>query len=56
MGDDGERMQELALMVEQVFPTPQNQPTSEVAPKEGKETETIEEQAGDVNEEPMETT
>ncbi|CAK9329125.1 unnamed protein product [Citrullus colocynthis] len=56
MGDDGERMQELALMVEQVFPTPQNQPTSEVARKEGKETETIEEQAGDVNEEPMETT
>ncbi|XP_038875324.1 uncharacterized protein LOC120067805 [Benincasa hispida] len=61
MGDDGVdggRMQELVTMVEQVFPTPQNEPTSEVAPKEGKEAETMEEQevAGDVNDEPMEKT
>lgn len=56
MGDDG--IQELTEMVEQVFPAPQTQPTSEVAPKEGKEAEAMEEQegVGDADEEPMETT
>ncbi|KAG6574960.1 DNA-directed RNA polymerase III subunit RPC9 [Cucurbita argyrosperma subsp. argyrosperma] len=56
MGDDG--IQELTEMVEQVFPTPQTEPTSEAAPMEGKEAETMAEQEEivDAGQEPMETT
>nr|XP_004145392.1 DNA-directed RNA polymerase III subunit rpc9 [Cucumis sativus]XP_031736825.1 DNA-directed RNA polymerase III subunit rpc9 [Cucumis sativus]KGN61665.1 hypothetical protein Csa_006033 [Cucumis sativus] len=53
-----ERMEEIGLMVEHVFPTPQNEPTFEVTPKEGNEAEAMEVQegAGDADEEPMQTT